>query len=370
MIQLSSLGSQESVDFKSFSDSALLARFDKLVQTERSITHIVLTCILEIDLRRLYLPEYTSLFAFLVKKHGYSESAADRRISSARLLRQVPQIAEKIETGALTLSQLAQAQQAINLVQKTEARKVGLEEKAQLLAKIENSTQKETELILAQELSLPFQVKDKEQIHRNESVTLTITFSKEQMALLEQAQDLIAHCVPHKKWSEMMVYLAQKEVDRRTKTRRTSLKKEPLPKKFKKETSSKTNASSEPEDLSQTTPDQEKSLPALNQITPEAGIDSITEVNSSSVIETPIVERPIYERKPLSASVRKFVLNRDQCCQFKDPKTGKICGNIRFLQTDHVQSIWAGGTNDPENLQALCAQHNQFKYRMEAGYTH
>jgi len=78
-------------------------------------------------------------------------------------------------------------------------------------------------------------------------------------------------------------------------------------------------------------------------------------------------EAMIHARKAIPPSVRKFILNRDKCCQFQDPLTGKICGCTRFLQVDHIQAIWAGGTNDIENLQAMCAQHNQFKYRRESG---
>ena len=78
----------------------------------------------------------------------------------------------------------------------------------------------------------------------------------------------------------------------------------------------------------------------------------------------------IHGRKSISPNMRKEVLNRDKYCQFKDPKTGKICGNARFPQVDHIQSIWAGGTNNPLNLQQLCAKHNQYKYRKEAGYSH
>ncbi|MBO9666291.1 MAG: HNH endonuclease [Bdellovibrio sp.] len=44
----------------------------------------------------------------------------------------------------------------------------------------------------------------------------------------------------------------------------------------------------------------------------------------------------------------------------------KICGSTRFLQIDHRQPVWAGGTNEFQNLQVLCAQHNQYKYRQES----
>ncbi|MEK2688126.1 DUF222 domain-containing protein [Bdellovibrio sp. GT3] len=194
----------------------LLARFGKLVQTERKIMHLVLECIAEIDARKLYLEKaYPSLYEFLIEAFGYSPSAAIRRIEAARLLREVPEVAQKIESGSLNLSQLSKFQQAVRTVQKIEDRKLDVQEKIELLSRIESTTQQQTEVILCQALSLPIIVENKQKIHGDESVTLTITFSKEQMAVLKRAQDLIAHAVPAKDWSEALTYLAQKEVRRR-----------------------------------------------------------------------------------------------------------------------------------------------------------
>ncbi|MBO9667386.1 MAG: DUF222 domain-containing protein, partial [Bdellovibrio sp.] len=191
------------------SNADLLTRFGKLVQTERKITHLVLECIAEIDSRKLFLDKaYPSLYEFLVQEFGYSSSAALRRIESARLLREVPEVAAKIESGALNLSQLSKVQQAVRAVQKIEDRKLDLEEKKELLNRIEHTTQQQTEAILCQALSLPVLVENKERVHRDESVTLTITLNKEQIAILKQAQDLIAHAVSEQNWAEAITYLA------------------------------------------------------------------------------------------------------------------------------------------------------------------
>ena len=297
------------------SNLELLNRFGKLVQTERKITHLVLDCIAEIDSRKLYLDKaYPSLYEFLVQEFGYSSSAALRRIESARLLREVPGLACKIESGALNLSQLSKVQQAVRTVQKVEARKLDIQEKQELLNRIEHTTQQQTEVILSQALSLPIFAEDRTKHHRDESVTLTITFSKEQMAVLKQAQDLIAHAVPEKNWAEAITYLAQKEVDRRTQSR------------------------------------NDKPQSATGKPTPAAGV-AVGKIPS---------------RKPLLNTTKKVILRRDKCCQYKDKTTGKICGSTRFLQADHRQPIWAGGDDKPDNLQILCAQHNQHKYRQES----
>jgi hypothetical protein len=322
---------------KQLSNLDLEERFHKLLCTERKITHLVLECIAEIDHRKIYLQKaYSSLYDYLIKEFGYSPSAALRRIESARLLREVPEMAEKIETGALNLSQISKLQQAIRTVQKTEQRKIGLPEKRELLLKIENTTQENTELILAQELNLPTEVIDKTKIHRDESVTLTMTLSKEQMELLKTVGDLISHAVPEKKWAEVIYYLAKKELNRRTK------------KKEDPQNEIHTEYKLEDKSLFVQAPNTTKLQPP----TPL----SVQKSNSSKT------------RKTIPLAVRKTILHQTAHCEFRDPKTGKLCGSQRFLQIDHIHPVWAGGTNERKNLRALCADHNQFKYLQEAGF--
>ncbi|MFM6929078.1 MAG: HNH endonuclease [Bdellovibrio sp.] len=160
-----------------------------------------------------------------------------------------------------------------------------------------------------------------------------MTFSKEQMAILKQAQDLIAHAVPDKKWADAMTYLAQKEIERRTKSKRQ---------------------------ISNSPSKKSPSTPAAEFVTASISM------NHSENSTFKCIQNSTYKRKPIPAPVKRFVLNRDKCCQYKDKTTGKICGSTRFLQNDHRQSVWAGGTNDIQNLQTLCAQHNQHKYRRES----
>lgn len=291
----------EMIHLKNTSSADLILRFGQLVQTERKITQDVLEYIVEIDRRKLYLEKaYPSLFEFLVKGFGYSPSSAMRRIESARLLREIPEIAEKIQTGSLNLSQLAKVQQTLRMVQKTEGAKIEASQKIEILKKIENTTHANTELILAQEFNLPTLIFDKEKINRDESVTLTITLTKAQMEILEKAQKLISHILPDKKWPEVFTHLASKEIERRT------------PK----------------------------------------------EIKQSSVKAT----------KHISLTARKAILDpKKACCQFQDPLTKKNCGHQSYLQIDHIQPKWAGGNNEFNNLQVLCAQHNRFRYKTQVG---
>ena len=96
-----------------FNDELIL-RMQKLVRTERKVMHLVLLHIAEIESRKMYADlGFDGMYSYLTQGLGYSESAAYRRLQSARLLRQVPSVAENIEDGSLNLSQLTQVQKCL-----------------------------------------------------------------------------------------------------------------------------------------------------------------------------------------------------------------------------------------------------------------
>lgn len=45
-------------------------------------------------------------------------------------------------------------------------------------------------------------------------------------------------------------------------------------------------------------------------------------------------------------------------CTYQDPLTGRVCGSRHQIQIDHVVPKAMGGGDEPENLRALCRQHN------------
>jgi hypothetical protein len=236
------------------------------------------------------------------------------------------------------------------------------------LLKIENTTQAQTEQILAEELSLPVITFEKRTVHHDGSVTLTITFSKEQMALLEKVQDLMSHQVPEKKWADVVTLLAQREVDRKTKILR--------PSKI-----GKVNAKGDVNERVKATERVNLNAQAKRNELVNLTAEVKTEDESVTGAETDAKKGPKKEvdtkahpnlttgnvRKAIRPNLRKAIFNQQKGCAYTDPATGKICASTRFSQIDHRQSLWAGGQNEPENLQVLCSQHNRLKYRKEVG---
>ena len=71
------------------------------------------------------------------------------------------------------------------------------------------------------------------------------------------------------------------------------------------------------------------------------------------------------EAKTITPKRRQEILKRDNYrCQHRDENETQ-CQAKRFLQVDHILSLWAGGQDTDDNLHTLCAFHNQMKYQKE-----
>src|SRR5262245_41640699 len=90
---------------KTISNSELHKRTVEAVASERRATHEVIELLKENRARRLYAEMgYPSLFEYLTKALGYSESAAYERYNTCMLATRVPEVSEKIQSGELSLS--------------------------------------------------------------------------------------------------------------------------------------------------------------------------------------------------------------------------------------------------------------------------
>ena len=86
------------MNLKHLSDKSILSHTLLLVQKEREILSEILWHLKEIDRRKLYSDlRCSSLFDYCVKVLKYSEGQAQRRLSSARLMTELPEIEKKIK---------------------------------------------------------------------------------------------------------------------------------------------------------------------------------------------------------------------------------------------------------------------------------
>jgi len=97
------------LSLKNKNNQTLILDLKDLVSRERQLLTEVLHHLREVEIRHLYLERgYSSLWAFATEELGYSESAAQRRIQAMRLLKEIPEVEEKIESGRLSLSVASQ----------------------------------------------------------------------------------------------------------------------------------------------------------------------------------------------------------------------------------------------------------------------
>lgn len=302
------------MDFRNISDSELLKQMSALVQSERKLTAEIIEFIKEIDRRKLYISlGFTSLFDYMTRHLGYTPGSAQRRIDSARLLRDVPELKAQIQTGELNLSQLSAVARAVREKQKTAS--VSLEDKRELIHAIQSQDLLTSEQTIAQMLDLPVKEKEIKLFQQDESVRIELTLSKQQYALLEEVKALMSHVNPNPTVSDLFEYLAKRWIKQKT-----------------------------------------------------GAVGSVTEnKNQKTVTAKMAVEKnraAASNKRYIPSAIRKQILQRSTGCQWKTE--GKQCGSRFQPQIDHIQPIWAGGESTPENLQLLCAHHNRMKYRIES----
>ncbi|WP_413575284.1 DUF222 domain-containing protein [Bdellovibrio sp. HCB290] len=201
------------MNLKHLTQVELDQRMKSLAQKERDLLHEVLLTIKEIDSRNLYLSmAYGSLFDYLVNGVGYSEGSAQRRIDAARLLREIPQMAEKIQSGELKLNQISLIQKASREVYKTQSHKVSVEQKLALIENICQKSHAETQQQVAAFFDLPVAQSEIKKTQADESVRIELTLSKEAYAKVKWAQDLLTHVMPHQDLPLFLEYMADKVI--------------------------------------------------------------------------------------------------------------------------------------------------------------
>jgi hypothetical protein len=196
----------------SLSDEALHLGNIQKAKEERELLTCILHHLHETERRRLYSAyRCKSLFDYAVKFMHYSNDQADRRIKAMRLLRDVPQIEEKINEGSLNLTNLALAQKLFTLEKKS-GQPMNAGQKTELLAKLENKSTREAEKIV-------FDINPEMRCLHKE---LTFNHIEDEVLRekLLQAKGLFAHTHPFMNLSELLHKLCDQALEKKTKVSR------------------------------------------------------------------------------------------------------------------------------------------------------
>lgn len=175
------------MNLKNLSDIQLLQNTESLVRRECELLTEVLAHLREIERRRLFSSlGCTSLFHYAVSKLHYSEDQAYRRIGAMRMLKELPEVEEKISSGAISLTNMNMAQNLFRKEQFTH------EAKTEILQNLENKSTREAKKIVNSFSRLPAMEEVK------------ITVSEQVQAKLEKLKGLLAHAYPNISSSELI----------------------------------------------------------------------------------------------------------------------------------------------------------------------
>ena len=282
---------------------------------ERILTKKIVELVAEALRRRLWAGRgYSSAHRWLVAEFGYSDSSAVRRLDAARILVDVPDMAETLATGSLTLSGLSRLQSAFYQEEKRTGEKITPEAKQEVVKKIENQSSAATSRTVSAEF--PEVSKAPKESLRPAGVdgwTLTIGLDSAQKKALDRTRELLSHSHPGATWAELLAHLANEHAKRADPVARAERR----------------GARKMPQGFTAT---EDCLLPPP----PAAG--------------------------PLPRPLRDSVLAKaGGACEYQDPQTGARCGSRIRVEVDHPMPRALGGTNEAENLRCLCAQHNRLE---------
>lgn len=301
-------------------DNQLLAQIKTFVQSEREILVKILHHLREIERRKLFSDlGYKSLFDYAVGELKYSEGQAVRRIQAMRLLKDLPQLETKIASGALSLSNVQQAQTFFREVQLAEPRRiVSPQEKLAVLDKLENKTVRDGQKELLRINPVQALPKEKERVVTETASEVRFLMSDKLKAKLEGVRSLLGARGAAMTYAELFDVMSDLSL--------SALEAKQFGKKRTQDATATKYDADQSEPLSKVTP-KNKALP-------------------------PTTAAEARRDRYISKALKHQVWQRDKgaCTQ---------CGGQRNVQFDHIKPIALGGLTEARNLRLLCFHCNQ-----------
>lgn len=241
------------------------------------------------------------------------------------MIQKLPEIREDIKSGALNLIQISKVQKACRAHKKTTGQAVTFSLQREILNEIKNKTADQADLTLAQKLNFKIELETKGVVQKDESIRLEVTFSKDEMAVIERAREILSH----KTGGDLKATVLE------------------MAKRVIKE--------SQPQAQKRTEAAKQNQFENKQNLFDESA--QSYEKKSEQFTATVAV-------KGVKPSIRKQILRSHSGCEFKDLETGKTCGSKYFAEIDHILPRYLGGGNEPKNLRVLCKNHNIYRYQM------
>lgn len=343
-------------NLRSLTQNELHSQLKVLAEKERRITTEILHHFQEIDRRMLYAEMgYSSLFQYAVSELKYDEASAYRRIASMRLLREIPSLEEKINSGVLTVSNLTLAQTFFRKEKKS-GRPTSTLKRKEILTQLESKSKREALTYFAElspEINLSAEMVTPLNKHY---VELKIPISKKLQDKLDTIKNLLAHQHDgsYEGVLEVMADLVLKKITLPVIPTITPSMAASRPLMLGSRSFRKSKNSTDPEFVSNKVKREEPSE-TNESLSPEKVIPK--KLQNGSQIKSAVQIRS----RHITAEVKRQVYLRDQGhCTYQESATGKKCQSRYRLQYEHKHPFALGGENSAENITLHCYSHNRF----------
>lgn len=327
------------MNLKNLSDKELMTETLKVVALEREILVSVLHHLQEVDRRRLYAAMgYESLYDFAMKHLSYSKDQAYRRISAMRLLREIPQVEQKIGTGELSLTHIGMAQTLFQQEKRLHHKEFSTDEKAEVLEKLaKTSTREARQVTLTYSSSPVLLAPDQIRCVTPEHSEFRFTGTERLEQKVRQIKGLLAHQKPDISLSELFEMLCDLGLETWD------------PGKIA--TPRKRKARQAREESSSVYGDSKVKTERASGFTENDLIDDESSMETQPDGKTR-GDKSDDANPPSQAEIRRQVFRRAQSkCE--------NCGSQYALEVDHIQPRALGGDSTLQNLRLLCRSCNQ-----------
>lgn len=202
-------------DLSQLNSEILIKETENAIKNERMNTAVVVRHFHEIYNRKLYLERgFPSLFEMATKYFGYCAGAAQRRINSMKLVRELPEVEAKIESGELSLT-TASTLQGFFSAEAKEKKAYSRDQKLTLVGWCLNKPKREVERALVT-LNPEREKRESVSYTSEDRLRISISISEDVHQKLERLKDLWSHSNPTlstEKVLERMVEIALDKVD-------------------------------------------------------------------------------------------------------------------------------------------------------------
>jgi hypothetical protein len=375
---------EKRIEIRNLSNDALMSGTVELIQQERKITAALIEYLAELERRKLYLGlGFSSLHDYLVRKHGFSEGAAGRRVRAAKLLMDLPEVSEALAQGRVSLSNVSAVQGFIQQEQQKHHQPLPTESKREILEQVQGLSRRECDqrLFELSPESSPL-LQDRQRLVGDELTQISFVASADLMEKLEKLRALLSNSLrPGSGYAELFDRLAEIalfKLDPALKEARAQARRERAQAKEKSDKNKgQQNQGQEQEQVqNENGTSKEKGSADVDQSSqhsnthcapPAEQTNAPTLMPKSASTSTP--PKPLFiKRQPLPQALKRGVyLKSGGQCSFVDLKSGVRCNSRVYLQSDHVTPVCQGGETTSGNLRTLCRAHNQWEAIQKLG---